>query len=89
MQKLTRREEEIMQILWNLDEAFISEIIAGFPEPKPHYNTVATIIKILKKKQFVNYKKIGNMHQFYPLIKKDDYQQKAVGDVLKNYFDNS
>ncbi|MFK7936280.1 MAG: BlaI/MecI/CopY family transcriptional regulator [Saprospiraceae bacterium] len=90
MQKLTKREEEIMQILWKLDKAFISEIIEEFPEPKPHYNTVATIIKILKNERgFVDYKKIGNMHQFYPLIEKEEYQQKAIGDVVKGYFDNS
>lgn len=93
MQKLTKREEEIMQILWTLNKAFISEIIDGFPAnakgEKPHYNTVATIVKILRKKAFVDYKKVGNMYQFYPLIEKDDYQQKAVGDVVKGYFDNS
>lgn len=89
MQKLAKREEQIMQILWQLDKAFVREIIEEFPEPKPHYNTIATLIKILKDKGFVNSRKLGNTYQYSPAISKDDYQNKAVGDVLKSYFDNS
>jgi predicted transcriptional regulator len=88
MQKLAKREEQIMQILWQLNKAFVREIIEEFPEPKP-YNTIATLIKILKDKGFVNSRKLGNTYQYSPAISKDEYQNKAVGDVLKSYFDNS
>ena len=89
MQKLTKREEQIMQVLWQLDKAFVNDIIEKLPEPKPHYNTVATIIRLLQKKEFVHFKKYGNTYQYYPLIAREDYQKQAVGDVLKKYFDNS
>lgn len=89
MQKLAKREEQIMQILWEHGPAFVKEIIEHFPDPKPHYNTVSTIIRILEKKQFVDHKSFGNSHQFYALISKDTYQKEALGDVLDKYFDNS
>ena len=78
MQKLAKREEQIMQILWEHGPAFVKEIIEHFPEPKPHYNTVSTIIRILEKKQFVDHKSFGNSHQFYALISKDTYQKEAL-----------
>ena len=89
MYKLTKREEEYMQILWDLEKAFIKEIIAQLPDPKPHYNTVATIIKILEEKNFVAHVTFGNTHQYYALIAKDQYQQRELGDLVSNYFDNS
>lgn len=88
--KLAKREEEIMQVLWKLEKAFVKEIIDELPEPKPHYNTVSTIIRILEdKKGFVGHKSFGNSHQYFPLISKEAYQQNAVGDILEKYFDNS
>ena len=89
MKKLAKREEELMQVLWDLEKAFVKEIIERLPEPKPHYNTVSTIIRILKDKGFVGHESFGNSHRYYPKVSKDEYQQKAVNDVLKNYFDNS
>ncbi len=89
MQKLTKKEEQIMQVLWNLEKAFVKEIIAELPEPKPHYNTVATIIRILKDKGFIDYHSFGNTYQYYPVVKKNDYQQQTVNEVISNYFDNS
>ena len=89
MQKLAKREEEIMQILWRLEKAFIKEIIEEMPDPKPHYNTVSTIVRILSDKGFVGHKSFGNTHQYFPLIQKGDYQKDAISDVLKKYFDNS
>jgi len=93
MQKLAKREEQIMQALWQLEKAFVKEIIEELPDPKPHYNTVSTIIRILQDKGFVAHKTYGNTHQFYPVISKEEYQQGAVGDVvqdvIENYFDNS
>ena len=89
MQKLAKREEEIMQVLWQLEKAFVKEIIAELPEPKPHYNTVSTIVRILEDKGFIGHNSFGKTHQYYPLIPKAIYQKSAVGDVLEKYFDNS
>lgn len=89
MKKLTRKEEEIMQILWNLDKAFIKEIVEAMPNPKPHYNTVSTMMKILEEKNFVSHSKFGNMLQYQPKVRKEDYKTDAVGDLLEKYFDNS
>lgn len=89
MQKLAKREEEIMQILWKLEKAFTKEIIEEMPDPKPHYNTVSTIVRILCDKGFVGHKTFGNTHQYYPLIQKENYKKDAVSDVLRKYFDNS
>ncbi len=89
MQKLAKREEQIMQILWRLEAAFVKDIIDEFPEPKPHYNTVSTIIRILEEKGFVDHQQFGNTYRYYPLVKKDVYQQQELGDILHTYFDNS
>lgn len=89
MKKLANREEQIMQVLWELDQAFVKEIIAELPTPKPHYNTVSTIIRILEDKGFVDHESFGNAYRYFPKVKKEDYQQKAVGDVVKNYFNDS
>lgn len=89
MQKLAKREEEIMQILWKLEKAFIKDIIEQMPEPKPHYNTVSTIVRILSDKGFIGHTSYGNTHQYHPLVEKDSYQKDAISDVLKKYFDNS
>lgn len=89
MQKLAKREEEIMQILWKLEKAFTKEIIEEMPSPKPHYNTVSTIVRILCDKGFIGHKTFGNTHQYFPLIPKENYKKDAVSDVLRKYFDNS
>ncbi len=89
MQKLAKREEQIMQSLWKLEKAFIKEIIEELTEPKPHYNTTATIVKILEEKGFINHVAYGNSFQYYPLVSKDEYQKEVLGDVVHNYFDNS
>jgi predicted transcriptional regulator len=89
MKKLAKREEQLMQVLWQLEKAFVKEIIDELPEPKPHYNTVSTIIRILEDKGFVGHESFGNAHRYFPLVSKDDYQKKAIVDVVRNYFDNS
>jgi len=89
MQKLAKREEQLMLVVWDLKQAFIKEIIAQLPDPKPHYNTVATIVKILEDKGFVSHESFGKSHRYYPLISKEDYQQRSMGDLVSNYFDNS
>ena len=89
MQKLAKREEQIMQVLWELNKAFVKEIVEAFPAPKPHYNTISTLVRILEDKGFIGHTAFGKTHQYYPIITKDDYQKTAVGDVLGKYFDNS
>jgi BlaI family transcriptional regulator, penicillinase repressor len=86
---LTKAEEQIMQILWKLDKAFLREIVDKMPEPKPHQNTVATIIKILVAKEFVGVSQFGRMHQYYPLIKKEDYSKGSLKSLVKGYFEGS
>ncbi len=87
--RLTKAEEEIMQILWDLKEAFVNEIIEKFPEPKPAYNTVSTIVRILVKKKFVAHKAFGKSHQYYPLMSKKEYADKYFSNFVQNYFSNS
>lgn len=86
---LTRAEEQVMQILWELEEGFVNDIIAKMPEPKPAYNTVSTIIRILVNKEFVSYKAFGKSHQYFPLISKAAYTDKSLKSLVNGYFDNS
>lgn len=87
--QLTKAEEQIMQVIWKLDKAFLREIIEAFPSPKPHNNTVATIIKILVEKEFVGVQTFGRMHQYYPLVAKDTYSKGTLKSFVKGYFDGN
>lgn len=89
MKVLTKAEEQIMQVLWKLNKAFLKEIIDALPSPKPHNNTVATIIKILTEKEFVGVKLFGRIHQYYPLISKDAYSKTTMKSLIKGYFEGS
>ena len=89
MKELTKAEEQIMQILWKIKKGFVKDIIENIPEPKPAYNTVSTIVRILEKKNFVSYKAYGKTHEYFPLIKKDEYKQQSLKRLVKNYFSNS
>jgi len=89
MVKLAKREEQIMQIFWELRKAFIKELIPEFPDPKPHYNTVATMVKILEDKGFLAHEIVGNIYQYYPVVSREDYQEHAITDIVKQYFNNS
>jgi BlaI family penicillinase repressor len=86
---LTRAEEEIMRILWHLKKAFVKDILAEMPEPKPAYNTVSTIIRILEKKKVVGYTAYGKTHEYYPLITEEEYKRFEMQNLMVNYFDNS
>lgn len=89
MKELTKAEEQIMHILWELDEAFVKDIISKLPKPKPAYNTVSTIVRILEKKGFVSHIAYGKTHEYYPLIYKEDYTKAHMKSFVKNYFSNS
>ena len=88
-QRLTPKEEELLQVLWRLQKAFVKEIIAELPEPRPHYNTVSTIVRKRVDKGFVGYESFGNTHRYYPLVSKKTYTENFMQKALRNYFDNS
>jgi len=87
--QLTKAEEQIMQVIWKLDKAFLREIIEALPNPKPHNNTVATIIKILVEKNFVGINTFGRMHQYYPLVAKETYSKSSLKSLVKSYFEGN
>ena len=89
MQKLTNKEEEIMQILWKLKKAFVKEVLAEIVYDKPHYNTLSTIIRNLEEKGFVSYNAFGNTHQYFPIVKIEDYRKRFMSNAIENYFDSS
>lgn len=89
IKELTRAEEQIMQVLWKLEKAFVKEVIEELPEPKPAYNTVSTIIRILETKGFVSYDAFGKSHRYYPLISREDYKNFAAEKLLDGYFGSS
>lgn len=89
MKELTKAEEELMQIIWKLGKGFINDILAELHEPKPAYNTVSTIVRILEKKGFVGHVAFGKSHEYYPLVSKSEYTKSYFGHFMKNYFGNS
>ncbi len=89
LRSLTKAEEEVMLILWEMEKGFVKDILEQFPEPKPAYNTVSTMIRILEKKGFVNYTAHGKTHEYYPVISRDEYKRHEVRQLMENYFDNS
>jgi BlaI family transcriptional regulator, penicillinase repressor len=87
--ELTKAEEQIIQVIWNIEKGFIKDIVEKLPNPKPAYNTVSTIVRILEKKGFVGHKAYGNTHEYFPLVSKEIYTKEYLGNVIKNYFSNS
>lgn len=89
MKELTKAEDQIMQILWTIKKGFVKDIIDQLPEPKPAYNTVSTIVRILEKKGFVGYKAYGKTHEYFPLIAKENYTRFYLNNMVKGYFNGS
>lgn len=89
MKELTRAEEQLMQVLWQIKKGFVKDVIDQLPDPKPAYNTVSTFIRILETKGFVGHTAHGKSHEYYPLISKEQYQNFATEKLLTGYFDNS
>ncbi|GFZ81953.1 transcriptional regulator [Aquaticitalea lipolytica] len=89
MKQLTKAEEEIMQVLWQLERANVKAIIDELPEPKPAYNTVSTIVRILESKGFVNYEKEGKGHLYFPVLQKHEYSNQSINSLVDNYFQGS
>ena len=89
MKELTKAEEQIMFELWKLKKAYVKDIVEQFPEPKPAYNTVSTIVRILEKKGFIGHKAHGKTHEYYPKIVKDEYKKSSLNNLVTNYFSAS
>ncbi|RFZ81763.1 BlaI/MecI/CopY family transcriptional regulator [Mucilaginibacter terrenus] len=89
IKELTRAEEQIMQVLWQLKKGFVKDVLDILPEPKPAYNTVSTIIRILETKGFVGHTAYGKSHEYHPIISKEQYKTFAADKLLTGYFDNS
>ena len=89
MKQLTKAEEEVMQVLWLLNKGNVAAIIAQLPEPKPAYNTISTIVRILEDKGFVDHEKVGKGHVYFPLILKADYSNQSINKLVNGYFQGS
>ena len=89
MKELTKAEEEIMQVLWKLNTAFVKDIITHLPDPKPAYNTVSTIVRILQQKGFIGHEIHGKSHKYYPLITKKAYTKSFMRGFVARYFSGS
>jgi BlaI family transcriptional regulator, penicillinase repressor len=89
MRELTRAEEQVMQILWDVERGFVKDILAKMTEPKPAYNTVSTIIRILERKGFVQHKAYGKSHEYFPVVSKDEYRTFSIKNLLSGYFSGS
>ena len=89
LKPLTKAEEQVMQAIWKLNKAFLREIVDAMPVPKPHQNTVATLLKILIEKKYVKVDVIGRMRQYYPAISKEAYSKSSMKTLVKGYFEGS
>lgn len=89
MKTLTKAEEQVMQAVWKLNSAFLRDIVDEMPNPKPHQNTVATLLKILVEKEFVKITVLGRQHQYSSLISKEEYSKKSMKQLMKGYFEGS
>lgn len=87
--ELTKAEDQVMQILWNLEKGFVKDIIEKMPEPKPAYNTVSTIVRILETKGFVDHKAYGKTHEYFPVVSKEKYTRFYLNNLIRGYFNGS
>lgn len=89
MEKLTNKEEEIMRALWDHNKAFVKDLITTLPDPKPHYNTVSTIVRNLEDKGYIGHEAFGKTHRYYPTVSKEDYRKTFMQKTINNYFESS
>ncbi len=89
MNKLTRKEEELMKILWKMEKAFVKDIVEQYPDPKPHYNTISSLVRLLQDKGLIGFTQYGNTYQYFPLLTKEEYRKPFMKQVVSDYFDNS
>ena len=86
---LTRAEEQVMQILWDLEEGLVKDVREKFPEPRPARNTISTVIRVLEKKGFVDHKDYGSVYVYYPVVSREEYSKSQLYSLMENYFNNS
>ena len=89
MRDLTKAEEQVMQVLWKIKKGFVKDILEHFDDPKPAYNTVSTIVRILQEKGFVNHKAYGRTHEYFPIVTKSEYSKSHLSTFMNDYFSNS
>lgn len=89
MRELTKAEEQVMLILWEMKEGVVKEVIEKMDPPKPAYNTVSTVIRVLESKGFIDHKAIGSTHTYFPIISEEQYKHFAFDKVMNNYFENN
>ncbi len=89
MKKLTNKEKEIMDLYWQHGPMFVRELLELYAEPRPHFNTLSTIVRILEREGFLGHKKYGNTYQYYPLITEAEYGRTSMAGIVKNYFGDS
>lgn len=89
MKKLTKKEEEIMNLFWDKGPLFVRELRELYPEPRPHINTLSTMVRILESNGYVGHKSFGTTYQYYPLVDREDYKKSSLSSIISNYFGNS
>ncbi len=89
MKELTKAEEQVMHFIWELKKSFLKDIVDAFPEPRPAYTTISTVIRVLVKKGFIDYNTYGKVHEYYPKITRHVYFRKHVKSIINNHFDGS
>ena len=89
MKHLTAREEVLMNMFWDNGPMHVRDVLKLFPEPKPHFNTVSTIVRILENKDFLDHETVGNSHRYFAKVSRDDFKRGTLRDVITRYFDNS
>ena len=89
LKELTKAEDMVMQILWKLQSAFVKDIVEEIPDPKPAYNTISTIVRILETKGFIDHKAYGKTHEYFPIVSKEKYTKFYLNNLLKGYFNGS
>jgi BlaI family penicillinase repressor len=89
MKKITAKEEEIMDFFWEKGNLFVKQLLDFYPDPKPHYNTISTMVRALEEKGYLGYNSFGNTYQYYPLISKETYNRQNLRNMIHRYFGNS
>lgn len=89
MKRLTNKEKEIMDLYWQHGPMFVRELLEHYAEPRPHFNTLSTMVRMLEKNGFLGHRQFGNTYQYYPLVSEKEYGRSSLAGVIRNYFDNS
>jgi len=89
MKTLTKAEEQVMMVVWKMGSGLLMEIVEAMPQPQPHKNTVATILKILAEKEFVRVEQVGRIHRYHPAVSKESYSKTTLSSMVKGYFEGS